>query len=357
MGEGIQWCGSTTCASHTAITRRFAGSTSRSRAAPSSACSARTAPARRRPSRSSRAIGRAAAARFASSAPTPSAATRQLRDRIGIVLQESGVDPDLTVREAIEPLRRRLHAPPPDRRGDRASSASPTKADAGSSTLSGGQRRRLDLALGVVGDPELVFLDEPTTGFDPEARRRSWELIRELRDEGTTILLTTHYMEEAQQLADGVAVIAAGQIVADGPPAELIAADARPTSVPRPRRLSGRRPAAARRGRGRSANGAVAFSTATPTATLAPVLAWAAERGIELEELEVDRATLEDVYLQLTAATRRSSDAWAAACAARHVDRGALRASTCARRGGVLHLRLPADPAAAAQLGQQRPGR
>jgi ABC-2 type transport system ATP-binding protein len=222
-----------------------------------------------------------------------------LRDRIGIVLQESGVDPDLTIRESIEIYgaaytRRR----PTDELIDLVGLAA--KADDRIVTLSGGQRRRLDLALGIVGRPELVFLDEPTTGFDPDARRRSWELIRRLRAEGTTILLTTHYMEEAQQLADIVAVIAAGKIIAVGPPAELIAGDREAeirfrvppgysaADLPLPRQAAA------------IANGAVAFTTATPTATLAPLLAWAAERGIELDELEVSRATLEDVYLQLT---------------------------------------------------------
>jgi ABC-2 type transport system ATP-binding protein len=224
----------------------------------------------------------------------------EMRDRVGIVLQESGVDLDLSVREAIETYgaaytRRR----PTDELIELVGLGE--KADARIATLSGGQRRRLDLALGVVGNPELVFLDEPTTGFDPDARRRSWELIRQLKAEGTTILLTTHYMEEAQRLADHVAVIAAGQIVASGPPAELIAADREAdvqfrvpagfaaADLPLPAEAAA------------AANGYVAFSTATPTATLAPLLAWASERGIELEELEIRRATLEDIYLQLTA--------------------------------------------------------
>jgi ABC-2 type transport system ATP-binding protein len=223
----------------------------------------------------------------------------ELRDRIGIVLQESGVDLDLTIREAIETYGAAYSSRrPTDEVIDLVGLAA--KADERIATLSGGQRRRLDLALGVIGQPELVFLDEPTTGFDPEARRRSWDLIRQLRAEGTTILLTTHYMEEAQQLADNVAVIAAGKIVAAGPPSELIAADREADirfRVPRGHSAADLplpREAAA------AANGYVDFSTATPTAALAPVLAWASERGIELEELEVTRATLEDVYLQLT---------------------------------------------------------
>jgi ABC-2 type transport system ATP-binding protein len=166
--------------------------------------------------------------------------------------------------------------------------------------LSGGQRRRLDLALGICGDPELIFLDEPTTGFDPAARRQSWELIGGLRSLGKTILLTTHYMEEAQRLADRVVVIAGGHVIAEGPPDALgrdvaqdtqvtfrLPEDVDPLDLPLPdstQRL------------GRS----IAFYTSAPTRDLAPVLSWATVRGIELEGLTVTRPTLEDVYLQLT---------------------------------------------------------
>jgi ABC-2 type transport system ATP-binding protein len=222
----------------------------------------------------------------------------RMRDRIGIVLQESGIDQDLTVREALEIYgaaysRRR----PTDELIELVGLAE--KRDARVVTLSGGQKRRLDLALGVVGEPEMIYLDEPTTGFDPEARRRSWDLIRRLRSEGKTILLTTHYMEEAQRLADTVAVLAAGRIVAIGPPAEL-------TEAEREAQVSFRLPDGFDPGdlplpAGAAANGAVAFSTTTPTAELAPLLTWAAERGIELQGLTVIRPTLEDVYLELTA--------------------------------------------------------
>jgi ABC-2 type transport system ATP-binding protein len=223
-----------------------------------------------------------------------------LRDRIGIVLQETGIEPDLTVREAVD-----LYGAAYSRRRPTeevvALAGLTDKLDARTSTLSGGQHRRLDLALGVVGDPELIYLDEPTTGFDPEARRRTWGLVRDLRDEGKTILLTTHYMEEAQRLADRVAVLAAGRIVASGSPEELAAGDAdaevsfalpagiNPAELPLPDAA-----AAAR------LNGKVSFTTATPTRDLAPLIAWANERGVELEGLAVKRATLEDVYLQLT---------------------------------------------------------
>jgi ABC-2 type transport system ATP-binding protein len=222
----------------------------------------------------------------------------EMRDRIGIVLQESGIDPDLTVTESIEIYgaaysRRR----PTDELLDLVGLAE--KRDARVVTLSGGQKRRLDLALGVVGEPDLIYLDEPTTGFDPEARRRSWDLIRRLRAEGKTIVLTTHYMEEAQQLADTVAVLSAGRVVAIGPPSELTAAE-------REAQVSFRLPdgfdlADLPLPDGAAANGAVAFTTSTPTAELAPLLGWAAERGIELQGLTVIRPTLEDVYLELTA--------------------------------------------------------
>jgi ABC-2 type transport system ATP-binding protein len=223
-----------------------------------------------------------------------------LRDRIGIVLQESGIESDLTVREAVD-----LYGAAYSRRRPTdevvALVGLTDKLDERIVTLSGGQHRRLDLALGVVGDPELIYLDEPTTGFDPEARRRTWQLIDGLRDEGKTILLTTHYMEEAQRLADRVAVLADGTIVAEGSPEELAAGDAEAevsfavpagigaAELPLPEGAAGR------------VNGRIAFTTATPTHDLAPLIAWADERGIELDGLAVRRATLEDVYLELTA--------------------------------------------------------
>src|SRR3954466_7124342 len=150
----------------------------------------------------------------------PAKRERAFRARIGIVLQETGIDSSLTVREAVElysaayphprPAAEALHPVGPADRPDVRVAA-----------LSGGQRRRLDLALGIAGDPELVFLDEPTTGFDPSARRQSWELIARLRELGKTIVLTTHYMDEAQHLADRVVVIARGSVIAEGPPDAL----------------------------------------------------------------------------------------------------------------------------------------
>src|SRR4051794_36795953 len=160
----------------------------------------------------------------------PAARERAFRARIGIVLQEEGIDKTLTAREAVELYSAAYPHPRPTAEvldlvglGDRP--------DVRVATLSGGQRRRLDLALGIAGDPELVFLDEPTTGFDPSARRQSWELISALRDLGKTILLTTHYMEEAQHLADRVVVIARGRVIAEGTPETLGAGVAAATLV------------------------------------------------------------------------------------------------------------------------------
>jgi ABC-2 type transport system ATP-binding protein len=230
----------------------------------------------------------------------PARRERAFRARIGIVLQEDGIDRALTVREAVDLYSAAYPAPRPAGEvlglvglGDRQN----VRIDA----LSGGQRRRLDLALGIAGDPELVFLDEPTTGFDPSARRQSWELISALRDLGKTILLTTHYMDEAQHLADRVVVIGHGRVIAAGTPdtlggpAETTLATFRvPYGVaagelPLPDGVDVERD-------GRQ----ISFRTHTPTRDLAPLLSWAADAGIELEALSVTRPTLEDIYLQLT---------------------------------------------------------
>ena len=228
----------------------------------------------------------------------PGKRERGFRERIGIVLQEGGLDPTIRVREAIE----LYGAAYPDPRPAHELLELVGLADRGdykAADLSGGQRRRLDLALGLVGDPELIFLDEPTTGFDPAARRQSWEVIANLRSLGKAILLTTHYMEEAQYLADRVVVLAKGRVVAEGTPDELGRDDASSIvsfrepafheGLPLPEEASVER-------------GIVQFRTVTPTADLAPLLSWAAMRGMELEHLTVSRPTLEDVYLDLTAA-------------------------------------------------------
>ena len=168
-------------------------------------------------------------------------------------------------------------------------------------TLSGGQRRRLDLAMGIVGRPDLLFLDEPTTGFDPAARRNAWELIRELGSGGTTVLLTTHYLEEAEHLADRVGVLVSGRLVAEGTPDELISGGARATTVrfELPAGVDAADVLAIVPAGATARNGRVEFATVTPTADVNAVTGWALARGIELAGLVVARPTLEDVFLEL----------------------------------------------------------
>jgi ABC-2 type transport system ATP-binding protein len=229
----------------------------------------------------------------------PAKRERGFLQRIGIVLQEGGIDPTITVREAIE-LYSAAYPYPRDAREVIDLVGLAEKADARVQTLSGGQRRRLDMALGIAGDPDLIFLDEPTTGFDPAARRQSWELISSLRSLGKTILLTTHYMDEAQHLADRVVVIARGRVIAEGTPDTLGRDGHAVVSFRAPAFTEGLPlPEDARIDRD-----VVSFETATPTRHLAPILAWASGRGMELEGLSVGRPTLEDVYLQLTEETR-----------------------------------------------------
>jgi ABC-2 type transport system ATP-binding protein len=210
----------------------------------------------------------------------PSGAPRALRERIGVVLQQSELHPLLTVRETHRMFAGYYERPRDvDEVIDLVGLAE--KRDARVKTLSGGQKRRLDLGVALVGDPDLVFLDEPTTGFDPAARRAAWETIRSLRALGKTILLTTHYLDEAQQLADRVAVIREGRIVASGTPAELIGA----TSATEIRYRRDGQP--------------VVIETEEPTRVLHELTAAALAAGEELTELEVRRPTLEDVYLEL----------------------------------------------------------
>jgi ABC-2 type transport system ATP-binding protein len=210
----------------------------------------------------------------------PGDAPRELRERIGVVLQHSELTPLLTVHETHR-LFAGYYARPRDVDEVIELVGLRDKRDARVKTLSGGQKRRLDLGVALVGDPDLVFLDEPTTGFDPAARRSAWEMIRSLRSLGKTILLTTHYLDEAQQLADRVAVIRAGEIVTLGTPAELIG-DARAVEIRY--RLNGE---------------AVMLETDEPTRVLHELTAEALAAGRTLEHLEVRRATLEDVYLEL----------------------------------------------------------
>ncbi|HLM31204.1 MAG TPA: ABC transporter ATP-binding protein [Solirubrobacterales bacterium] len=230
----------------------------------------------------------------------PGSPTRAWRERIGIVLQQCRMRPELTVRETLELYAGYYRAPRAvDETIEQVGLAE--KADARAGGLSGGQQRRLDVGLALIGDPELLFLDEPTTGFDPSARRQAWEVIAGLRALGKTVFLTTHYMEEAQRLADNVAIIAGGRIVAEGPPAELGDRERRPAQVSfelppgveiaeLPAQLDGVRAA------GRLAT----LTTHDPVALLHTLTGWALDRGVALESLEVTRPSLEDIYLELT---------------------------------------------------------
>ena len=212
----------------------------------------------------------------------PQARDRELQQRVGIVLQSCGFYPRVTVREAVEHFSK-SYSKPRDPRETIALVGLEEKSDARTKELSGGQRRRLDLALALVGDPELVFLDEPTTGFDPAARRTAWAVVRTLKELGKTVLLTTHYLDEAQELADRVAIVKDGRMVAEGPPGQL-----GPGS-------GGYRVSYLSRGR------RVEHQTDDPTELLHRLTRDALARDERLEGLEVTRPTLEEVYLELTA--------------------------------------------------------
>jgi len=234
----------------------------------------------------------------------PARPSRDLRERVGIVLQQGGMYKVLTVREVLD-LYHDLYPRPRPVAEVLALVALEEKAEARLRTLSGGQQRRLDLALGIVGDPDLLFLDEPTTGFDPSARRRSWDLVQRLRDLGKTILLTTHYMDEAQHLADRVIVLAEGRIVAEGPPDTIGGRDLGETIVTF-RLPEGVDPSELPAGLpvdGDARAALVELRTTHPTAVLHRLTGWAVERGVELEGLTVTRPSLEDVYLELTSTT------------------------------------------------------
>jgi len=211
----------------------------------------------------------------------PASAPRDLRERVGIVLQSGGFYPRVTVAEALAHFAGYYPSP---RASTETIALVGLESVAGTrvNRLSGGQRRRLDLALALVGDPELVFLDEPTTGFDPAARRTAWDVVRRLRELGKTVLLTTHYLDEAQELSDRVAIIKDGRIVAEGPPRELVGAGA---SYRVTYDRNGQR---------------AEHETDDPTALLHRLTSEALERGERLENLHVTRPSLEDVYLELT---------------------------------------------------------
>jgi ABC-2 type transport system ATP-binding protein len=212
----------------------------------------------------------------------PQRAGRAWRERIGIVLQSGRPDPYLTVRESLGLYAGYFQSPRPVEEVIELVGLG-GKADERASRLSGGQQRRLDVGTALVGDPELLFLDEPTTGFDPSARRQAWEVIAGLRELGKTVFLTTHYMDEAQRLADRVTIIAAGEIVARGTPEDLGGRENGTATI-----------------RYRTGGREVVVETTTPVKTLHELTGAALARGEDLEGLEVTRPSLEDVYLELT---------------------------------------------------------
>jgi ABC-2 type transport system ATP-binding protein len=232
---------------------------------------------------------------------------RQLREQIGIVLQELAVEPNLTVRETIS--RNAGYYPNPRPVGQVIELVGLVgKEKTQVKSLSGGQKRRLDLALGIIGNPRVLFLDEPTTGFDPSARRGAWDVIRGLRDQGTAIMLTTHYMDEAQELADRVAVISGGKIVEQGVPATLGGRDrarARIRFQLPDGYAAADLPVQATVGE----DGRLVVEADEPTELLHRLTGWAVEQRTVLPGLTVDRPSLEDIYLGLTAVQAAAADA------------------------------------------------
>jgi len=226
----------------------------------------------------------------------PQNADAPFRRRVGIVLQSTGVEPYLTVSELIEQFRGYYPDPRPlDEIIEVVGLAA--KRDERVKRLSGGQQRRLDVALGLAGNPDLLFLDEPTTGFDPGARRGAWQMISNLRELGVTVFLTTHYMDEAQSLADEVAILVEGRIAAQGPPGILTAGKQTRIRFQLPEDT---RPPA----RSTAAGDYFEINTDEPTKELHELTSWALEGGVELDQLTVSHASLEDVYLELTEAEK-----------------------------------------------------
>lgn len=231
----------------------------------------------------------------------PGVGGRQFRERIGIVLQSSGIDAELTVREMVA-LYASFYARPRDVGVTIEQVGLASKRRARVRTLSGGQLRRLDLALAVVGDPELLFLDEPTTGFDPNARRDAWDMIAGLRYAGTTILLTSHYLDEVQRLADRVAVMSHGHLVEESTPDALGGRDIAGTviSFRLPAALSAADLPAGPWDLPENRDGDITMHTDEPTRVLLTLTRWAVGHGVELEGLAVVRPSLEDAYLRIT---------------------------------------------------------
>jgi ABC-2 type transport system ATP-binding protein len=237
----------------------------------------------------------------------PSRPRRAWRQRIGIVLQECRMQPELTVRETLE-LYAGYYREPRSVEETIGLVGLGDRAEVRAGRLSGGQQRRLDVGLALIGDAELLFLDEPTTGFDPSARRQAWAMIASLRELGKTVFLTTHYMDEAQALADRVAIIVEGRIVAQGPPDRLGGRAEAATEI------SFRLPSGVgltelplSPGAATALNGLVVIRTTSPVAELNRLTGWALGRGLNLPGLEVRRPSLEDIYLELTDEPRRTT--------------------------------------------------
>jgi len=236
----------------------------------------------------------------------PAKGAHAFKQRIGIVLQSTGVDPFLTVRETVEMYGGYYPKPRPATEVIEVVGLS-EKIDERVRRLSGGQQRRLDVAIALSGDPELLFLDEPTTGFDPTARRNAWEMVKNLVALGKTVWLTTHFMDEAQYLADRVAVIANGRIVAEGPPASIAGRDHMRTTI-RFRPPPGA-PSPPSFGQVLDADGVFRLQTDEPTRTAHELTSWAVTNGVDLEFFEVSQPSLEDVYLALTGGQESQPDA------------------------------------------------
>jgi ABC-2 type transport system ATP-binding protein len=234
----------------------------------------------------------------------PEHADADWRGRVGVVLQESAVEPDLTVAECLN-LYAGFYAAPRSVDEIIELVGLKEKTDVPGAQLSGGQRRRLDVALALVGDPQLVFLDEPTTGFDPSARRAAWEMIAGLQALGKTIFLTTHYMDEAEHLADRICVLASGEIVGEGTPLSLGGRETAPSEISftlPPGLAQADLPAGLMPTVTADDHGRVQLLSDAPVDALSTLCAWAREHGRDLADLEVHRPTLEDIYLRLTQA-------------------------------------------------------
>jgi ABC-2 type transport system ATP-binding protein len=220
-----------------------------------------------------------------------------MAERMGIVLQSTGVDPYLTVRETVEMYSGYYPRPrPADEVIDQVGLGE--KRETRVLKLSGGQQRRLDVAIALAGDPELLFLDEPTTGFDPSARRAAWDIIKNLATSGKTVFLTTHFMDEAQFLADRLAILAHGEIVAEGTPETIAGRDHMKAKVVF--RIAGDGVDLPSLGQERGEGGSWTIRADDPTRPLHELTGWALERGVTFEALEVTRPSLEDVYLEIT---------------------------------------------------------